>query len=235
MDAAEFLQIVGLSLRVSLSASLLALLLGAPVGAWLAASRGAAKEGWLTAFNVLLALPPVVLGLLLYMAFSRSGPLGALDLLFTPSVMILAQWMLALPIVVVLVHRSSAAVWTDYGEPLRLDVPRTGRRVVELLSMARAGLATAFLAAFGRTISEVGAVLIVGGNIRYQTRVMTTAITLETSQGRFLFASALGGVLILLSLLVTLGTGWVGRRAGGRSTHRPRGGAPERRAPARRA
>ena len=213
MDTSEFLSIVGLSLRVSLSASLLALLLGAPLGAWLAMGRGPRTTAALLGFNVLLALPPVVLGLLLYMAFSRSGPLGALDLLFTPAAMVLAQVLLTLPIVVVLVHRAAAAVWADYGEPLQLDVPHTTRRLRELLSMTKAGMTTAFLAAFGRAISEVGAVLIVGGNIRHQTRVMTTAITLETSQGRFAFASALGGVLLTISLAVTLGTWFLSRDA----------------------
>ena len=213
MDASEFLSIVGLSLRVSLSASLLALLVGSPIGGWLAMRRSGRTVPLLLGFNILLALPPVVLGLLLYMAFSRSGPLGGLDLLFTPTAMILAQVLLTLPIVVVLVHRSAAAVWTDYGEPLRLDVRSGARRMGELLRMARAGLVTAFLAAFGRAISEVGAVLIVGGNIRHQTRVMTTAITLETSQGRFAFASALGGVLLTISLVVTLATWWLSRDA----------------------
>ena len=210
---AELLQIIGLSLRVSVSASLIALLLGAPVGGWLAIARGRTRTGILLAFNVLLALPPVVLGLVLYMAFSRSGPLGFTELLFTPSVMIVAQTLLTLPIVVVLVHRACAGPWSDYGEALRLDIPRTARQLRELLSMARAGLATAYLAAFGRAISEVGAVLIVGGNIRGQTRVMTTAITLETSQGNFLFASTLGGVLLALSLGVTLATYLLSRSA----------------------
>ena len=213
MDGSEFLSIVGLSLRVSLSASLLALLVGAPIGAWLAMRRGRRTVPVLLAFNVLLALPPVVLGLVLYIAFSRAGPLGTLDLLFTPTIMILAQLLLTLPIVVVLVHRAAAAVWTDYGEPLQLDVPHRGRRMRELLAMTKAGLTTAFLAAFGRAISEVGAVLIVGGNIRHQTRVMTTAITLETSQGRFGFAAALGGVLLAISLAVTLATWWLSRDA----------------------
>ena len=234
MDTAEFASIVGLSLRVSLSASLVALLLGAPVGAWLAMGRGPRTTVSLICFNVLLALPPVVLGLLLYMAFSRSGPLGGLDLLFTPSVMVLAQVLLTLPIVVVLVHRAAAAIWVDYGEPLRLDVPRAGRRLRELLTMAKAGMTTAFLAAFGRAISEVGAVLIVGGNIRHQTRVMTTAITLETSQGRFAFASALGAVLLTISLVVTLATWWISRDAFALSSTQPPRLVPGRRAARRR-
>ena len=213
MEVSEFGSIVGLSLRVSVSASLLALAVGAPLGAWLATAARRGGTGLLLAFNVLLAMPPVVLGLLLYMAFSRSGPLGWTELLFTPSIMIVAQFLLTLPIVVVLVHRSAATVWADYGEPLRLDVPRTARRILELMSIARAGLVTAFLAAFGRAISEVGAVLIVGGNIRHQTRVMTTAITLETGQGRFVFASALGAVLLTVSLVVTLATWWISRDA----------------------
>ena len=210
---AELLHIIGLSLRVSVSASLIALLLGAPVGAWLTITQGRTRTAALLAFNVLLALPPVVLGLVLYMAFSRSGPLGFTELLFTPAAMIVAQTLLTLPIVVVLVHRACTGPWEAYGEALRLDVPSRARQLRELLSMARAGLATAYLAAFGRAISEVGAVLIVGGNIRGQTRVMTTAITLETSQGNFLFASALGGVLLALSLGVTLATYWLSRDA----------------------
>ena len=215
---AEFLQIVALSLRVSLTAAVVALAIGAPIGAWLCVARGRGRTATLLAFNTALALPPVVLGLVLYMAFSRSGPLGALDLLFTPSAMILAQTLLTLPIVVVLVHRACSGPWADYGEALRLDVPSRLRQVRELVAMARAGLVTAFLAAFGRAISEVGAVLIVGGNIRGQTRVMTTAITLETSQGNFALASALGGVLLAFSLAVTLGTYWLSRSSFASST-----------------
>ena len=221
MDGSEFIAIVWLSLRVSLSATLIALLAGSPIGAWLAMRRGSPTTAVLIAFNVLLALPPVVLGLLLYMAFSRSGPLGGLELLFTPSAMIVAQVLLTLPIVVVLVHRAAAGVWLDYGEPLSLDVPKPGRRLAQVLAMTKAGLTTAFLAAFGRAISEVGAVLIVGGNIRHQTRVMTTAITLETSQGRFAFASALGAVLLTISLAVTLLTWWLSRDAFAVSSTQP--------------
>ena len=234
MDGAEFLSIVALSVQVSASASLLSLLVGAPAGAWLAISRRGARTGFLVGFNVLLAMPPVVLGLLLYMALSRSGPFGFLDLLFTPAAMVLAQFLLTLPIVVVLVHRSASPVWADFAEPLSLDVPRRWRRVAELLRMCRAGVATAFLAAFGRAISEVGAVLSVGGNIRHQTRVMTTAITLETSQGRFAFASALGAVLLSLSLLVTLATWWISRElfsvsSSGVALQRRKGGTGARR------
>ena len=212
MDTGELLGIVVLSLRVSLSAALIALAFGAPLGAWACMAQGRSRIVALICANVLLALPPVVLGLVLYVAFSRAGPLGFIDILFTPAIMVLAQTMLTLPIVIVLVHRACAPAWADYGEPLRLDVPAPWRRGLELLRLARTGLATAFLAAFGRAVSEVGAVLIVGGNIRGATRVMTTAITLETSRGDFALAGALGGVLLAISIAVTLGTFAVSRR-----------------------
>ena len=214
MDSAEIFSIVWLSLRVSLIASLIGLVIGAPIGAWLCTSRSPARKIWLAVFSALLAAPTVVIGLLVYMALSRSGPFGMLDLLFTPSAIIIAQIIITLPVIVVFAHRACMPPWEAYGEALRLDIKLQWRQVFEVLKMARAGLATAFLVAFGRAISEVGAVMIVGGNIRGQTRVMTTAITLETRQGNFEFASALGAILLAVSLGITVLTYLVTRERG---------------------
>lgn len=200
---AEFVSIVLLSLRVSLTATILAFLIGAPLGAALAIKRFPGRAGVLVILNALLGLPPVVVGLVVYLLVSRSGPLGGLGLLFTPGAMVLAQTLLALPIVAALVHRWSEGMWSEYGDALTVDGVSTPRAVLSLLSMGRAGLVTAFLAAFGRAIAEVGAILMVGGNIRGATRTMTTAITLETSRGDLPLALGLGLVLIALTLAVS--------------------------------
>ena len=200
---AELLGIVALSLRVSLSASLIALVIGAPFGAWLAIARFPGRQAIIVLTNALLGLPPVVVGLGLYLLLSRSGPLGSLGLLFTPGAMVLAQTVLATPIVVALTHRFMAGLWADYGDVLLMDGASRPRAVAVLLDMGRAGLVTVALTAFGRAIAEVGAILVVGGNIRGATRTMTTAIALETSKGDLPLALGLGVVLISLSLLVT--------------------------------
>jgi tungstate transport system permease protein len=147
--------------------------------------------------------PPVVVGLALYLALSRSGPLGALGLLFTPGAMVLAQTVLALPIVTALVHAASADLWREYGAALQVDGASSLRAVPHLLAMPRLQLVTAVLAGFGRTISEVGAILIVGGNITGYTRTMTTTIVLETSKGNLSLALGLGMVLIGISIAVS--------------------------------
>jgi tungstate transport system permease protein len=200
----ELAGIVWLSLRVSLSASLIALAIGAPIGALLAISRFRGRQAVIVLVNAFLGLPPVVAGLGLYLLLSRSGPLGFAGLLFTPTAMIAAQAILATPIVVALVHRPTSALWAEYADLVRTDGLSRFRSMMLLFSLGRASLLTAFLAAFGRAIAEVGAILIVGGNIRGYTRTMTTAIALETSKGELALALGLG--LILLSLSVTVST-----------------------------
>jgi tungstate transport system permease protein len=199
----EIMEIVGLSLRVSLSASLIAMLLGAPLGGALAICRFPGRQAVIVLANALLGLPPVVAGLTIYLLLTRSGPLGFAGLLFTPAAMVLAQTVLATPIVIALVHRAAAALWSDYGDMLRIDGASRQRALLELFAIGRSALLTAFLAAFGRAIAEVGAIIIVGGNIRGYTRTMTTAIALETSRGDLALALGLGLILILLSISVS--------------------------------
>jgi tungstate transport system permease protein len=200
---AELLGIVALSLRVSLTASVIALVIGAPFGAWLAIVRFPGRQAVIVLTNALLGLPPVVVGLALYLLLSRSGPLGAAGLLFTPTAMIIAQALLATPIVVALVHRPSSLLWAEYGDLAHTDGLSTLRSIGLLFALGRASLLTAFLAAFGRAIAEVGAIIIVGGNIRDNTRTMTTAIALETSKGDLPLALGLGLILLALSVAVS--------------------------------
>jgi len=200
---AELLGIVGLSVRVSLTASILALLIGAPLGALLAITRFRGRQVIIVLTNALLGLPPVVVGLALYLLLSRSGPLGAAGLLFTPTAMVTAQTLLATPIVVALVHRPASLLWAEYGDLARIDGLSTLRSIGLLFALGRTSLLTAFLAAFGRAIAEVGAILIVGGNIRGFTRTMTTAIALETSKGDLPLALGLGLILLALSVAVS--------------------------------
>jgi len=210
-DGREILGIVILSVQVSLTASLIGMAIGAPLGGLICTLRARARRIWLAVFSALLAVPTVVVGLIVYIVLSRSGPLGWLDILFTPTAIVIAQVIITLPVITVFSHRACAGQWADHGDQIRLDIKARWRQVVELMRMARAGLVTAFLVAFGRAISEVGAVMIVGGNIRGSTRVMTTAITLETRQGNFNIAVALGVVLVAISFLVTVLTWWVTR------------------------
>src|SRR3954464_3912035 len=199
----ELVGILWLSLRVSLSASLIALLIGAPLGVGLAISRFRGRQVLVVLANALLGLPPVVAGLALYLLLSRSGPLGAAGLLFTPAAMVVAQTLLATPIVVALVHRPASLLWAEYGDLARIDGLSTLRSIGLLFALGRTSLLTAFLAAFGRAIAEVGAILIVGGNIRGFTRTMTTAIALETSKGDLPLALGLGLILLALSVAVS--------------------------------
>jgi tungstate transport system permease protein len=215
----ELWQIIGLSLRVSLSATAVATVLGLPFGAALAVWRFPGRAAIVVAANALLGLPPVVVGLVLYLLLSRSGPLGGLGLLFTPAAMIVAQAVLALPIVTALAHRAAEERWSDYGDALMdLGASRL-RSVPTLIAMARAPMLTAVLAGFGRTVSEVGAIIIVGGNIAAYTRTMTTAIVLETGMGDLPLALGLGMVLIGLSTMICAGafalTGRAASRPGG--------------------
>ena len=196
----ELLGIVWLSLRVSLSASLIALAIGAPIGVLLAITRFRGRQVLIVLANALLGLPPVVAGLVIYLLLSRSGPLGFAGLLFTPSAMVVAQVVLTTPIVVSLVHRPASLLWIEYADLARTDGLSHLRCMTLLFSLGRASLLTAFLAAFGRAIAEVGAIIIVGGNIRGYTRTMTTTIALETSKGDLALALGLGLILVALSV-----------------------------------
>jgi tungstate transport system permease protein len=199
----DLLHIIGLSLGVSLSATGLAALLGLPLGGILAVYNFRGRRALAILLNGLLGLPPVVVGLALYLLLSRSGPLGRLGLLFTPGGMILAQATLATPIIGALAHRAMQGPWQEYGDALRVDGASRLRVIPMLLLIARPPVLTAVLAGFGRTISEVGAILIVGGNIAGYTRTMTTTIVLETSKGNLPVAVGLGLVLIGLSVAVS--------------------------------
>jgi len=199
----ELVGIVWLSLRVSLSASLIALAIGGPIGVWLAIRRFRGRQVLIILANALLGLPPVVAGLAIYLLLSRSGPLGFAGLLFTPSAMIIAQVSLTTPIVVALVHRPATLLWAEYSDLARTDGLSHLRSMILLFSLGRASLLTAFLAAFGRAIAEVGAIIIVGGNIRGYTRTITTTIALETSKGDLSLALGLGLILVLLSVTVS--------------------------------
>ena len=196
----ELLEIVGLSLKVSLTAVTLAALIGLPLGAALAVARFRGRRTVIVILNTLMALPSVVVGLLVYMMLSASGPMGALQLLYTPGAMIIAQTILVTPIVAALVRQTIKDLNGEYDEQLRAFGLSTFERVQTLLFEGRLRLATVMLAAFGRAIAEVGAVIIVGGNINHVTRSMTTAIALETSRGELGLALALGIILLTLAL-----------------------------------
>jgi tungstate transport system permease protein len=207
--------IVRLSLVVSLSATLLATLVGLPLGAWVALTRFMGRELFIVILNALMGLPPVVVGLAVYLSLSRAGPLGSWGLLFTPQAMIIAQAILIAPIIAALSRQTIEDLWVEYRDELAaMDVSPLGR-VGTLLWDARFSLVTALLAGFGRAAAEVGAVIIVGGNIDGFTRTMTTAIALETSKGDLALAIGLGMVLLAVVILVN-GAAWGLRRAGER-------------------
>lgn len=195
-------EIVMLSLRVSLTSVTLAALVGLPIGALLAVGNIPGRQGWLVIINGLMGLPSVVVGLLVYLLFSRAGPLGPLGILFTPAAMIVAQTILITPLMAALTRQIVADAWAEYHEQLRSLGAGPWRAALTLLWDTRFSLFTALLAGFGRAASEVGAVMIVGGNIDGVTRVMTTTIALETSKGDLPLALALGLVLIALILAV---------------------------------
>ena len=194
--------IVGLSLRVSLSAVLVASVLALPVGAALALFRFPGRTGVVVLLNALMGLPPVVAGLIVYILLSRAGPLGSLGLLFTPQAMVIVQSLLIFPIVAALTRQMVSDLWVEYREQLTSLGASRVRAIPSLLWDARFSLVTALLAGFGRAVAEVGAVLIVGGNIDGVTRVMTTAIALETNKGNLSLALALGVMLMGLTLAV---------------------------------
>ena len=198
----ELTGIVGLSLAVSLGATVTACALGMPLGALLAVARFPGRGLLAAMISALMGLPPVVAGLAVYLMLSASGPLGPLGLLYTPTAMVIAQTLLVLPIVAALTRETVAALHDEYDELLRSMNAGRMFALGTLLVDARFALTTAALAGFGRALAEVGAVMIVGGNIAHATRVMTTAIALETSKGELALALARGAVLVALSALI---------------------------------
>lgn len=198
----DLVEIVALSLYVSIAAVLLAAAVALPLGATVGMFRFPGRRAVVILLNALMGLPPVVVGLIVYMVLSRSGPLGEFGLLFTPAAMIIAQFVLVLPLIAALTRQTVQDLHEEYDEHLRsLDAGRLDS-VTTLLWDGRFRLLTAVLAGFGRAIAEVGAVLIVGGNILHHTRVMTTTIALETSKGNLALALALGLVLLVLAAAV---------------------------------
>jgi len=193
-------EIIGLSLQVSLSAVLVACILGIPLGAFLAIVRFPGRGAVNITLNALMGLPPVVVGLILYLLFSNNGALGPLQLLYTPVAMIIAQTVLVTPIVAALSRQALEEMNDEYAEQFRLFGLTVFGKLKTLIWEARFNLLTAILAGFGRATAEVGAVLIVGGNINHLTRVMTTSIALETSRGNLAIALGLGIVLLIISL-----------------------------------
>lgn len=198
----DLFRIVLLSLRVSLTATAIACIVGLTLGALVAISQFRGRNAVLIVMNALMGLPPVVVGLLVYLHLSRSGPLGFLGLLYTPTAMIIAQTILITPIVAALSRQVMEDLHTEYAEQFRSLCLTRVQTVQALLWDGRYSLLTVGLAGFGRAVAEVGAVIIVGGNIDHLTRVMTTAIALETSKGDLALALALGIILLIVSLVV---------------------------------
>jgi len=210
--------IVELSLRVSITATLLSACIGLPLGAAIAVGRFPGRNALTVVLNAFMGLPPVVVGLVVYLLLSRAGPLGDFGILFTPAAMVIAQTILIVPIVASLSRQVVADAWSEYREQLASLGASTTSAALTLLWDTRYSLATVLLAGFGRAVAEVGAVMIVGGNIDGVTRVMTTTIALETSKGDLPLALALGIVLIVIVLLLnaaaSLVRGWAVARYG---------------------
>lgn len=204
--------IVWLSLIVSLSAAAIAALIAVPLGALIALTRFRGREAVVVVLNALMGLPPVVVGLAVFLLLSRAGPLGDWGLLFTPQAMVIAQAALVTPIIAALSRQTIEDLWVEYRDELAAMNAGPLRRVLTLVWDARFSLVTALLAGFGRAVAEVGAIIIVGGNIEGFTRTMTTAIALETSKGELPLAMGLGLVLICLVILVSA-LAWGARRA----------------------
>ena len=200
----DLLEIVGLSLRVTVTAVLIASLIGLPLGAWLVINRFRFRRQTIAVLNALMGLPPVVVGLFVYMMLSRSGPFGVFGLLFTPTAMIIAQVIIITPLIASISHQTIRDLWADYHDLLISLNTSRWQRITALLWDGRRALLTAMLAGFGRAIGEVGAIMIVGGNIDHSTRVLTTSIALETGKGNFAFAMGLGFVLIALAVTINL-------------------------------
>jgi tungstate transport system permease protein len=207
--------IVWLSIVVSMSAVLLAALIGVPFGALMALTRFPGRESIIVVLNALMGLPPVVVGLAVYLLLSRSGPLGPFGLLFTPQAMVIAQTILVAPIIAALTRQTVEDLWAEYRDELAAMDVGPFARIATLVWDARFSLVTALLAGFGRAAAEVGAIIIVGGNIDGFTRTMTTAIALETSKGDLPLAIGLGMVLITIVVLINA-LAWGARRTGER-------------------
>ncbi|SDY41114.1 tungstate transport system permease protein [Jannaschia faecimaris] len=204
----ELIEITLRSLRVTLTALVIACAIGLPLGGWLAVRRFRMRRAVIATMNALIGLPPVVVGLVVYLMLSRSGPLGVLGLLFTPTAMIVAQVIIITPLIASIAHQAMRDLWSTYHDLLiSMNATRT-QRIMTLLLDGRRALLTAALAGFGRAIGEVGAIMIVGGNIDGMTRVLTTAIALETGRGDFALALGLGIVLIALALIVSWASHW---------------------------
>ena len=201
---ADLMEIVWRSLQVTVTAVVIASLIGLPFGAWIAVRRFRFRRYVIAIINAFMGLPPVVVGLVVYILLSRSGPFGVLNLLFTPTAMVIAQVIIILPILISITHQSIRDLWANYHDLLISIGTSRWQRVITLLFDARRALLTAVLAGFGRAIGEVGAIMIVGGNIDHVTRVLTTAIALETGKGDFSLALALGIVLIIIAVLLNL-------------------------------
>ena len=208
---AELVEIALRSLRVTLSALVVACLIALPLAGLLAVRRFRLRRAVIAMLNALMGLPPVVVGLVVYVFLSRSGPLGVLGLLFTPTAMIIAQVVIIVPLIASIAHQSLRELWQEYHDLLISMNVTQGQKIRTLLWDARRALLTAALAGFGRAIGEVGAIMIVGGNIDHATRVLTTAIALETGKGDFGLALALGFVLIGLAITVNIAIHWLSR------------------------
>ena len=200
----DLIEITLRSLKVSLTALVLASALAIPFGTWLAIRRFRYRRVTIAALNALMGLPPVVVGLIVYLLLSRSGPFGVMALLFTPTAMIIAQVIIITPLIASITHQAMRELWSEYHDLLISLNTSKRQRVAALIWDGRRTLMTAALAGFGRAIGEVGAIMIVGGNIDHATRVLTTAIALETGKGDFALALGLGFVLIALTLIVNL-------------------------------
>jgi tungstate transport system permease protein len=209
------LAIVRVSLLVSLSAVFFAALIGMPLGAFIALNHFPGRQASIVLLNALMGLPPVVVGLMVYLLLSRSGPLGSYGLLFTPQAMVITQTILVAPIIAALTRQTVEDLWLEYRDELTAMNVGPWSRIATLLWDARFSLTTALLAGFGRAAAEVGAIIIVGGNIDGFTRTMTTAIALETSKGDLPLAMALGLVLIMIVVLINA-LAWTTRRVGER-------------------
>ncbi len=198
----DLVEITLRSLQVSLTALIIACCIALPFGTWLAVRRFRYRRATIAVLNALMGLPPVVVGLIVYLMLSRSGPFGVLGLLFTPTAMIIAQVIIITPLIASITHQAMRELWAEYHDLLiSLNTPKH-QRIKTLLWDGRRTLLTAALAGFGRAIGEVGAIMVVGGNIDHATRVLTTAIALETGKGDFALALGLGFVLIALALVV---------------------------------
>ena len=199
---ADLVEITLRSLQVSLTALVIASLIALPFGTWIAIRRFRYRRATIATLNALMGLPPVVVGLIVYLMLSRSGPFGVLGLLFTPTAMIIAQVVIITPLIASITHQAMRDLWAEYHDLLISLNTSNRQRILTLIWDGRRALLTAALAGFGRAIGEVGAIMIVGGNIDHATRVLTTAIALETGKGDFELALGLGFVLIALALTV---------------------------------